>query len=198
MAAQTLAPEEGPAARGSVEERLDRLAAQLDQVSEELTAQRRQRERLEELTHELTALSGAGMAAVTEALAVAEAKGYFSFARGSAAIVDKVVTSFDEDDVRALGDNIVLILNTVKEMTQPEVMGMLRRTAVTIQEVEEAPAAQAPSTLALLKQMRDPEVRRGLERTLSLLRSVGAEQPNHLTPKETLSMTRDNQPPTKE
>ena len=33
-----------------------------------------------------------------------------------------MVTSFGEDDVAALGDNVVLILNTLKEMTQPEVM----------------------------------------------------------------------------
>ena len=37
--------------------------------------------------------------------------------------------------------------------------------------------AEPPSLLALAREMRDPEVRRGLGRTLSVLRTVGAEQP---------------------
>ena len=55
-------------------------------------------------------------------------KGYFGFARGGMRIVDNVVTSFSEEDVDRLGDNVVLILNTVKEMTQPEIMSFVRNT----------------------------------------------------------------------
>jgi len=128
-----------------------------------------------ELAGEVTSLSGAGVARLSGALAEAEAKGYFTFARQGLAMADTVVTSFTEDDLRALGDNLVLILQTVKEMTQPEVMTLLRRTAVTAQHADDS-YAEPPSTLALLRQMRDPDVRRGLARTLSVLRTVGAEQ----------------------
>ena len=72
--------------------------------------------------------------------------------------------------------NVVLILNTVKEMTQPEVMTLLQRTALTAQDVD-AEFAEAPSTFALLKQMRDPQTRRGLGRVMTMLRTIGAEQP---------------------
>ncbi len=61
-------------------------------------------------------------------LAELEQKGYFTFARGGMRIVDNVVTSFTEDDVNRLGDNVVLILNTVKDMTQPEIMNFVRNT----------------------------------------------------------------------
>ncbi len=54
-----------------------------------------------------------------------EQKGYFTFARGGMRMMDNVVTSFSEEDVNRLGDNIVLILNTVKDMTQPEIMNFL-------------------------------------------------------------------------
>ena len=43
-------------------------------------------------------------------------------------ILDNMVTSFSEEDVNRLGDNIVLILNTVKDMTQPEIMSFVRNT----------------------------------------------------------------------
>jgi uncharacterized protein YjgD (DUF1641 family) len=127
-----------------------------------------------ELGADITSISGAGVAKLTEILQVAEDKGYFMFAREGAAIADKVVTSFDEDDVRALGDNVVTILNAVKELTQPEVMAMLNRTALTIQEVEDS-HIEPPSAFALLKSMRDPQTRRGLARVLSMLHTVGED-----------------------
>jgi uncharacterized protein YjgD (DUF1641 family) len=128
-----------------------------------------------ELGHELNSLSGAGVAKLTDVLAVAEGKGYFMFARRGAAIADRIVTSYTEDDVEALGDNVVTILDTLKELTQPEVMALLNRTARTIQDVEETPTTP-PSALALLRSMRDPQTRRGLGRVLAMLHAIGAQQ----------------------
>jgi uncharacterized protein YjgD (DUF1641 family) len=102
-------------------------------------------------------------------------RGYFAFARQSAGILDTIVSSFTEEDVKLLGDNIVLILQTVRQMTQPEIMHMLHRTALTMAETECEEPARAPSSLALLRQMRDPQVRRGLARALATLRALGAE-----------------------
>ena len=218
-------------APASVEERLDRLALQLDYITMEMQKQRYDRERWQELIDDISPLVEQGMgmainhlaadecefgdlwklahtfvqnAAVLEAWigplrtmsALAEElgplatpavsslneklqrldeRGYFHFAREAGAIVDNVVTSFTEEDVRLLGENIVLILQTVKQMTQPEVMGLLGRAAVTIQEVESDGTSEPPSTLALLKQMRDPQVRRGLARLMATLRTIGAD-----------------------
>jgi uncharacterized protein YjgD (DUF1641 family) len=119
-------------------------------------------------------LSGPAMAKLTDTLQVAQDKGYFMFAREGAAIADRIVTTYSEDDVRALGDNVITIINAVKELTQPEVMALLNRTALTIQEVEDTPI-EPPSMLALLKSMRDPQTRRGLARVLSMLHTVGEE-----------------------
>jgi uncharacterized protein YjgD (DUF1641 family) len=47
---------------------------------------------------------------------------------------------------------------------------MLRRTFHTVGETD---TSEPPSTFALLKQMRDPQVRRGLARVLTMLKSVG-------------------------
>jgi uncharacterized protein YjgD (DUF1641 family) len=132
---------------------------------------------LSELGGELTLITGAGVARLSESLAQAERKGYFTFARHGAAMVDEVVTSFSEEDVVALRDNLVLILNTVKELTQPEVMTLLNRTGVSLQTIGDDAGAEPPSAFALLKQMRDPQVRRGLGRTLALLRTVGEQAP---------------------
>jgi uncharacterized protein YjgD (DUF1641 family) len=147
--------------------KLEALMAQLDSLSE--------------LLHTVNSLSGAAMGKATEVLAVADDKGYFAFAREGSKIADRVVTEFSEDDVRALGDNVVTILNAVKEMTQPEVMGLVQRTAISVQDVEET-SMEPPSMFALLKQMRDPQTRRGLARVMTMLHTVGEEHPS--TPTE--------------
>ena len=74
---------------------------------------------------------------------------------------------------QVLQDNVVTILQTVREMTQPEVMALVRRTAETAQGTDEE-FATPPSAFALLRQMRDPEVRRGLARVMAMLQTVGA------------------------
>lgn len=103
----------------------------------------------------------------------ADRKGYFTFAKGGATIMDNIVTSFTEEDVRQLGDNIVLILRTVKEMTQPEIMTFLHNTVTSAEKEAEVPVDI--SYRALLGQMRDPHVRRGLALTMRMLRTVGAQ-----------------------
>lgn len=81
--------------------------------------------------------------------------------------MDKVVTSFTKEDVRQLSDNIVLILKTVKDMTQPEIMHMVHDSIVV---VEEEPADT--SLLGIIKQLNDPAVKKGLVKTLNILKNV--------------------------
>lgn len=137
---------------------LERLLAQLESLSS--------------FAADATGLAQPGMELLVDRLGEMEAKGYFSFARSGLGVVDRVVTSFSEEDVQALGDNVVTILQTVREMTQPEVMGFLRRTIHTVQEEE---PAEAPSLFHIVREMRDPQVRMGLSRVIHMLRSVGEE-----------------------
>ena len=107
------------------------------------------------------------------AAGTAEHKGYFAFARGGMQIADNVVTSFSEEDVRRLGENVVLILSVVKDLTQPEIMSLVHNIVSGV-EVEVARPVNT-SLPALLGQMRDPNVRRGLALTMRVLRVVGAQ-----------------------
>ena len=127
------------------------------------------------LAEEIGPLMTPAVSSLNERLAELDERGYFSKIREAIGIVDNVVASFSDEDVKLLGDNIVLILQTVKQMTQPEIMGMLGRAAVTLQEESPDSSSKVPSARALLKQMRDPMVRRGMSRLLSTLRSIGAD-----------------------
>ncbi len=132
-----------------------------------------QLESLMDLAQTVGPLSNQAFETVTDLLQQAEHKGYFAFAKGGLKIADNIVTSFTEEDVLRLGDNVVLILNTVKDMTQPEILGLVRGIVSDV-EVEVAKPVANISLLALLGQMRDPQVRRGLALTLRILSVIGA------------------------
>ena len=104
-----------------------------------------------------------------------ERKGYFGFVRQSQYVMDQIVTSFSEEDVRQLGDNVVLILNTVKALTQPEMMGLVNSLTQGFHEIEEHPEDLPTSTFGLLREMRDPEVRRGLAVTMEVLKRISKQ-----------------------
>lgn len=141
---------------------LERMLDQLESVSD--------------LVDTLMPLSDHAFARIVTLLEEMERKGYFAFARGGMRMMDNIVTSFTEEDVNKLGDNIALILNTLKDMTQPEIMMFVRNTLLIAErEVEKPVDISYP---ALLGQMRDPAVRRGLALTLRILHVIGAQAEN--------------------
>lgn len=109
---------------------------------------------------------------IVESLDRLERKGYFDFARGGAYVADQIMRQFSEEDVRALGDNVVLILNTVRNLTQPEIM-QLTNHAVDALRVEPDEPAESASMWQLVRAFGDPQVRRGAARLLQLVKSLG-------------------------
>ena len=146
--------------------RLLRNARNLERMLDQLEA-------VSDLANTLGPLTDQAFEKSVDALAEMERRGYFAFARGGAHILDALVTSFGEEDVRRLGDNIVLIANTVKDMTQPEILGFVRSTLLLAEQELEQPLDI--STLGLVRQMGDPRVRRGLALTLRVLQAIGAQ-----------------------
>ena len=128
--------------------------------------QRRQRE----LRDEIGPIMKEAMGVVTERLDDFEKKGYFDFGREGLDIVDRVVTSYEADDVKELGDNIILILDTVKAVTQPGLVEILNKTASAVYKAD---TKKPKGLLGMLKASSDKDVRRGMSVMLEVLRQVG-------------------------
>jgi uncharacterized protein YjgD (DUF1641 family) len=162
----------------ATEERLDRIEARLEQLLDHAERREAELEPLRDLAAEVGVLSGPAMATVTARVAEWDERGYLGFARSGGRVVDRIVTSFDEDDVEALGDNVVLMLETLRDLTQPEILRLLRQTAGSVGHLDTPVTGPPPSAFGLLRELRDPEVRRGLGRLLELVRSVGTDTPS--------------------
>ncbi len=153
--------------------KLLRHARQIETLLDQLDA-------LYDLIETLTPVSKDVLMRLTEALQTLEDKGYFAFTRGGVRIVDNIITSFSEEDVNRLGDNIVLILNTVKDMTQPEILTFVRNTLLLAEEEVGKPVDT--SLFSLLRQLQDPAVRRGLALTLRVLHVIGHQAESKTNP----------------
>jgi uncharacterized protein YjgD (DUF1641 family) len=145
--------------------RLLRNTRTLEQMLDQL-------ESMSELWNDISPLSQDAFLSLMNQLNAMEQKGYFIFLQGGLDIADRIVTSFSEDDVQQLGENIVLIMQTVKEMTQPEIMTMLKNTAHAVQ----VDTPVDTSLLSIFRQMNDPAVRTGLVKTMQVLKSM-ADKP---------------------
>lgn len=98
-------------------------------------------------------------------------KGYFEFIKESQNVVDKVVTSFSKDDIKALGDNIVTILNTVKNLTQPDMLHTINN-ALNVYKQLDIVVSKDVSFIKLMKELNTPEVKRGLAFAIQFLKNI--------------------------
>jgi uncharacterized protein YjgD (DUF1641 family) len=103
-----------------------------------------------------------------------EQKGYFKFFREFGPIIDNIVTGFSPEDLKGLADNIVSILNTVKEMTQPEVLGTMQNAikAFNSMETETVPSY---SVWKLMREMNSPEMKKALGYGITFMKNVSKD-----------------------
>ncbi|NOZ57867.1 MAG: DUF1641 domain-containing protein [Calditrichaeota bacterium] len=102
-------------------------------------------------------------------------KGYFAFFSELAKVLDKVVTAFSVEDVRLLGENIVTILTTVRNLTQPDMLEAINN-AVSVYKNLTISVDEEISYRRLFKEFRTPEMRRGLAFGIQFLKNLAATE----------------------
>lgn len=98
-------------------------------------------------------------------------KGYFEFAKELSKVSDKVITSFTKEDIQNLGDNIVTILNTVKNLTQPEMLHTINN-ALDVYKNLDIEVKENVSLFSLIKELNTPELKRGLAFAIQFLKNL--------------------------
>ncbi len=98
-------------------------------------------------------------------------KGYFEFLAEAGAIFDNVVTHFTRDDIKLLADNVVPMLETVKSLTQPEMLKSVNN-AVKIFSRLEMEAVPEYSVWKLIREMNKPEMKRAIGFMVSFMKNM--------------------------
>lgn len=100
-----------------------------------------------------------------------EHKGYFDFMKETLLILDTIVESFSVEDVRALRENIVMILNTVKNMTQPEMLETINNALHFFQYLGEN-VQEKVTFRDIFRELKDPQTRRGMVFAIHVLKNL--------------------------
>ena len=98
-------------------------------------------------------------------------KGYFEFLAEAGAIIDNIVTHFSREDVKLLADNVVPMLETVKSLTQPEMLKSVNN-AVKIFSRLEMEAVPEYSVWKLIREMNKPEMKRAIGFMVSFMKNM--------------------------
>ncbi|MBT8397549.1 MAG: DUF1641 domain-containing protein [Gemmatimonadetes bacterium] len=154
-------------------EKLFEACQKLDRATEILLELKRDKEMVMELGQDLMPMANGIIHLTSDRLQEFEKDGTLEFVKEGVKVLRRVSSAFKPEDVRALGDNIVHILMTVRNLTQPEVLSLADRATTALKD-KTAPAPVG--TLGLLRAMRDPEVKKGTGVLLELLRSLGRDE----------------------
>lgn len=107
-------------------------------------------------------------------------KGYFAFMKEVGKVLDRVITAFSVEDVRSLGDNVVTMLTTVKNLTQPEILHSINN-AMAVYKNLDITVQDDISLMALLREFNSPEAKKGMAYALRVLKAVAASTAVHTT-----------------
>lgn len=112
---------------------------------------------------------------LTHKLHEMEQKGYFEFFSQTAGIMDNIITHFPPADVKLLADNVVPILETVKSLTQPEMMTAMKNAIQVFNSIEQD---NIPSygIAKLVREMGKPEMKRAIGFAVVFLKNLSNNQ----------------------
>jgi uncharacterized protein YjgD (DUF1641 family) len=148
----------------------DEINAKLDRLADVIEDLDRRMESFDDFKEDLGPIAHGALGIAQRQMSRLEEDGILAFGNEVIQVGRTVATTFTPEDVRLLGDNVVSILETVRNLTQKEVLEVADKAAEALgRSVEEKPAG----TLKLLKAMRDTEVRRGMTILLGVLRELG-------------------------
>jgi len=101
-------------------------------------------------------------------------KGYIEFFKELSKVLENVVSHFSVEDVRDLSENVVTILETVKEMTQPDMLSAMDNAVNVFKNLDTKDIPEY-SLWKAMKEMRSPEMKKGLGFIITFLKNLAKE-----------------------
>lgn len=106
-----------------------------------------------------------------------EQKGYFDFMREFGNIIDNIVVNYSVEDVRMLADNIVAILDTVQNLTQPEMLKSVDNAVKVFSnlEMDDIPSY---SVFRVMRELNKPEMKKALGFFVTFMKNLSRDNIN--------------------
>ncbi len=102
-------------------------------------------------------------------------KGYFGFFSSLTRVLDNIVTHYTKEDVELLADNIVTILDTVKNLTQPDMLQAINN-AVNIYKDLDPTNVPEYSLWKAMRTLNSTEMRKGIGFIITFFKGLSTGQ----------------------
>jgi tRNA 2-thiouridine synthesizing protein E len=152
---------------------LGALYAKLDAIDQKLDYVVARQEFVEEMIDEMIPVGKEALASMVKTFAELEAKGYFAMAKELYALTDRVVTNYGPEEVHRLAENIVLLLDTVRNFTQPDVLEIANDAADVLHHADDI---KPVGMFGVVRASGDTDVQRGMGVALEILKHLGRAQ----------------------
>ncbi len=128
-------------------------------------------EMLIDLTKEIGPIANEVIIDFTKKMAVLDQKGYFRLIKDIGPIVDNIVMGLTPQDMKDLAENVMLVLNTVKDITQPNMLKSINNALHMYAsiETEDIPSY---SIWRLLKEMNSPEMKKAIGFGITFMKNM--------------------------
>ena len=103
-----------------------------------------------------------------------EEKGYFEYMKEAMKIFENITKHFSVDDVKMLADNSVTILETIKSLTQPEMLKAINSGLVVYKSIDVRGVPEYSLFKAMMA-MNSKEMRRGIGFMITFLKNIARE-----------------------
>ncbi|TLX77584.1 DUF1641 domain-containing protein [Labilibacter sediminis] len=100
-------------------------------------------------------------------------KGYFEFISEGGKIIDNIITHFSNEDVANLAENVVTILTTVKNLTQPEMMQSIQN-ALKVYNSMEMESVPEYSVFKLIRELNKPEMKKTMGFMVKFMKNLSS------------------------
>jgi uncharacterized protein YjgD (DUF1641 family) len=104
-----------------------------------------------------------------------ERNGYIDFIRELGRIAENIMTHFSAQDVRDLADNIVPILETVKRISQPDMLVAVNN-AISVFSKMEMNTIEEMTIWKALRELRSQEMKKGLGFMIQFMKNLAADK----------------------
>lgn len=104
-------------------------------------------------------------------------KGYFEYASGLMAFLDKWIRTFTVEDLTRLQGNLENIAGIIRNLSDPGLMSALNRTTRALAETKMDDRLDNKSLWKIFLQLKSPEVRKSISYSLRLLQAINQPSP---------------------
>lgn len=128
-----------------------------------------------DLANDISPIANEAIIDFTKKLSEFEQKGYFEFVKEIVPIVDNIVQGFKPQDVKELANSIVSILNTLKQMTQPEVLNTMNNAVKVFSSIE-TENVPSYSLWQTFRELNSPEMKKALGVGITFLKNISKNE----------------------